>query len=154
MSFTDFTAKLSATPIPWYLARMLSWFLALNAVITGWDYMHTPATAPGATSLKMVVRLASLHTWGILFLAAGGVLVLGLIFKRHAAVWLGHFVCAVLYIGFTGATAQAVWQFSQTEAAKSSGSLWRAVTMSLAITAAHGLLCWARGPIPRRGDEQ
>jgi hypothetical protein len=152
LSLYDFTARLSATSIPWYLARMLSWFLALNAVTTGWDYMHTPGRTP--QSLTMVERLATLHTWGILFIAAGGILALGLLFKRHAAVWLGHFACAVLYVGFTAATAQAVWQVSHSPAAESSPSIWRAVTVSLAITAAHGILCWVRGPIPRRGDEQ
>jgi hypothetical protein len=152
VSLDDFKARLARTPIPWHLARTLSWFLAVNAVVTGWDYLHTPGRTP--QSLTMVEKLADLHTWGILFLAAGGTLALGLLFKRHAAVWLGHFVCFVLYVGFTVATAQAVWQFSQSRAAEMAPSIWRAVTMSLAVTVAHGILCLARGPIPRRGDEQ
>lgn len=152
MSLDDFRARLASTPIPWNLARTLSWFLAVNALVTGYDYLDTPGSSP--QSLKMVEEIASLHTWGVLFLAAGGVLSLGLLFKRHAAVWLGHFACFVLYVGFTVATAQAVWQFSQSNAADSMPSIWRAVSMSLVITVAHGVLCLARGPIPRRGDEQ
>lgn len=152
MSLADFRAMLATTPIPWYLARTISWLLALNAVVTGWDYLHTPGRTP--QSLTMVEKIASLHTWGILFMAAGGVLALGLLFKRHAAVWLGHFACAVFYVGFTAATAQAVWQFVHSAAAKTSGSIWRAVTVSLVITVLHAILCWVRGPIPRRGDER
>jgi len=152
VSINDFRALLATTPIPWYMARALSWFLAVNAAITGWDYMHTPGRAP--QSLTMVEKLASLHTWGILFTVAGGILAVGLLLKRHAAVWLGHFLCAVLYAGFTVATAQAVWQFSHTPEAKFTGSIYRAVTMSLVVTVAHVILCWARGPVPRRGDEQ
>jgi len=152
VSLKQFAARLAATDIPWQLARTLSWILALNAAVTGFDYLKSPGQTP--QSLKMVEQIATLHTWGILFLTAGGTLALGLLFKRHAAVWLGHFACAVLYVGFTAATAQAVWQFSQTPAANDTGSIWRAVTMSLVITVAHGILCWARGPVPRRGDEQ
>lgn len=148
MSISDFAARLDRMQLPWWAARTLSWFLAANALVTGWDYLHTPGRTP--QSLTMVEKLASLHTWGVFFLIAGGVLAAGLLLRRHAAVWLGHFLCAVLYVGFTAATVQAVWKFSTSGAAEYAPSIWRAVTMSLAVTVAHGILCAARGPVPRR----
>lgn len=152
MSITDFAARLATTAIPWQLARTLSWLLAVNAAVTGWDYYHTPPTT--ARSLTMVEQLATLHTWGILFMVAGGVLAAGLLLKRHTAVWLGHLFCAVMYVGFTAATAQAVWRIMNSDAGREQGSIWRAVTISAVLTVLHAILCYIRGPVPRRGDEQ
>lgn len=154
MGLSDFAAKLSATPIPWQLARTLSWILGGNAAITGLDYINTPETAPTARSLTIVERIATLNTWGIAFLAAGAVLTLGLVARRHAVVWLGHLMCSGLYGIFTIATAQAVIAFSRTPAEQAQGSIWRAITQSLVILALHIVLCFARGPVPRRGDER
>jgi len=151
MSLSDFAARLATTTIPWQMARFVSWVLALNTVVTGWDYYHTLPTT--TRSLTMVERLAPLSTWGLVFMVVGFILALGLLFQRHLAVWLGHLLCALMYVGFTIATAQAVWQFSQTPAGKD-GSIWRAVSTSLVLTALHAILCAVRGPIPRKGDKQ
>lgn len=152
MSITDFRARLHASEIPEGLVRILSGALAVNAAVTGWDYVHSPPRA--AATLKMVEKLATLHTWGILFLVAGGLLALGLVLRRHALVWFGHLLCSGMYVAFTVATAQAVWAFSHSPLARDTGSFWRAVSMSLVITVAHVVLCYARGPIPRRRDGQ
>lgn len=152
MSITDFRARLHASEIPESLVRILSGSLAINAAVTGWDYIHSPPKA--AVTLKMVERLASLHTWGVLFIVAGGMLALGLILRRHALVWLGHLLCSGMYVAFTVATAQAVWEFTHSPLGQAAGSFWRAVSMSAAITVTHVVLCYARGPIPRRGDDQ
>jgi hypothetical protein len=150
VSFSDISARLAATEIPWKLARTLSWFLAVNTAGAGWDYYHTPPTA--ARTLEMVERFASLHTWGILYLVSAGILMLGLLFSRHVVVWLGHLLGAGLYALFTVATAQTVWQLTRDDQIQV--SLWRFVTQSAVIAAGHVFLCWARGPVPRRGDEQ
>lgn len=151
MSINDFTARLATTGLPWYVARTLSWFTALNALVTGYDYMNTPADT--TRSLTVVEELASLHTWGAWYVAGGVILTLGLVMRRHFVVWSGHFLLAALYVGFTIATFQAVWDTMHSPQAKQLGSIWRAVTASLVITVLHIALCYIRGPIPRRGDE-
>lgn len=151
MSITDFTAKLSHLPVPWWLARAASWALAGYAIVTGIDYLHPPIRSGQA--LTMVERLASLHTWGIWFVISGAVLSLGLLLGRHAVVWLGHFACAILYFGFAAATLQAVWQY-QTSPVHPSGWIWRAAYVAFMIAIGHFMLAWFRGPIPRRGDDR
>lgn len=151
MSISDFAAKLSRTPVPWWLARAASWALAGYAVVTGLDYIDMPPTAPTAMSLKMVARLATMHTWGVWFIISGGVLAAGLLAGRHALVWLGHFACSILYFGFAGATVQAVWQYQHSPAAEVGGDIWRAAYVACMIAIGHFALCWFRGPIPRRG---
>lgn len=153
MSLDDFKARLAHTAIPWQAARGISWFLGVYAVVTGWDYLHTPTGAAGR-SLTVVERLATLHTWGILFIITGGVLMLGLAAKRHLLVWVGHFVCCILYAGFTIATVQAVLDvmLSPPPGATPS-SIWRAIPIALLPAVLHGLLCAIRGFVPRKGDE-
>lgn len=153
MSLNDFAAKLSHTPVPWWLARAASWALAGYAIVTGLDYLNTPRDAPGAVALRMVVRLASLHTWGIWFVLAGSILGLGLLLGRHALVWVGHLACTILYFGFAGATLQAVWNYQHSPLAQTGGNLWRAAYVAFMIAIGHAALCALRGPIPRRGDE-
>jgi hypothetical protein len=154
VSIRDFVARLSVTPVPWYFARALSWILAIHGLVTGWDYVHTPDTAVGARSLKVVVLIANLHDWGVAFLIVSGVLAAGLATRRHAAVWLGHLLSAGMYGMFTIATAQAVWEYSRTAVEDQQGSIWRAVSQSLVITVLHVILCIIRGPVPRKGDER
>lgn len=153
MSITDFAAKLAHTDVPWWLARSASWALAGYALVTGLDYLNTPPTADAVRSLKMVTQLASLNTWGWWYVTAGGILLLGLMTGRHVIVWLGHFVNAILYAGFTGATFQAVLDYQRSPIVGQQGWIWRAVFVALMITLGHGALCWLRGPVPRRGDE-
>jgi hypothetical protein len=152
VSIDDFAARLSHTPVPWWVARAASWALAGYAIVTGIDLLHPPA-AP-AFSLKMVERLASLHTWGIWFLITGSVLTLGLLVGRHVLVWLGHFACSILYFGFAGATFQAVWQYQHSPYASQGGWIWRAAYVALMIAVGHFALAWFRGPIPRRGEAE
>lgn len=152
MSLTQFAARLATTAIPWQLARFVSWVLALNALATGWDYINTPPTASAARSLTVVEKIATLHTWGILFLVAGGLLALGLLVKRHALVWVGHLFCAGLYVGFLTATVQAVLTYMQSDLAKVQGPIWRGITSAAVVTVLHVVLCWLRGPIPRKGE--
>lgn len=149
MSINDFAAKLSHTPVPWWLARLASWTLAGYAIVTGIDYLHTISVG---RSLTMVERIATLHTWGVWYLIAGGILAFGLLLGRHALVWLGHLLCAGLYGAFAAATLQAVLDFQRSPAA-ASGWIWRAAYVAFMIFAAHVFLCWLRGPVPRRGDE-
>lgn len=153
MSITDFRAKLSHTPVPWWLARAASWALAGYALVTGVDYLRTPPTAVAAKSLGMVVEIATLHTWGIWFVLSGALLMLGLAAGRHVAVWIGHLACTVLYTGFAAATLQAVWEYQASPAASTEGGIWRAAYVAFMIAVGHGALAWLRGPIPRRGDE-
>lgn len=154
MSIDDFAAKLAHTPVPWWLARAASWALAGYAIITGLDYLNTPTRPPGARSLTMVERLATLHTWGVWYLIAGGVLAIGLILGRHVVVWLGHFACSILYAAFAGATLQAVWEYQHTPTAGTNGWIWRAAYVAFMIAIGHFMLAWFRGPIPRRGEAQ
>lgn len=154
MSLHDFTARLATTGIPWYVARSLSFLLAGNALVTGWDYTHTPPDAQTAKSLRIVEEIATLHTWGIAFLIAGGLLALGLIARRHSAVWFGHLICAGLNGMFAIATAQAVWVYAHSPLSQTQGSIWRAVTVPVLITTLHAALCYIRGPVPRKGDER
>lgn len=152
MSFADFRAKLSATPIPWQWARFLSWVLAGNSLIWGWDLTHTP---PRVTkSLTIIETMASLHTWGKWFYVGGALLLLGLLIKRHLVVWIGHGVCAVLYLGFTVSTFQAVREAMANPAIAAQGSIWRAVANVGLCFVLHLVLCVIRGFVPRRGDEQ
>jgi hypothetical protein len=153
VSLRQFAARLATTPLPWQLARALSWLLTANAVVTGWDYLHTPASTPTARSLTMVERIATLHTWGIFFLIGGLLLALGLLARRHVLVWAGHLICSVLYVGFTAATVQAVIDYSRSPQS-AAGSILRAVTTSAVLTVLHIFLCYVRGPVPRIGDEQ
>ena len=150
MSIDDFAAKLSHTPVPWWLARAASWALAGYALVTGIDYLHTSQAI--GRSLTMVEKFATLHTWGIWYLMAGGILALGLLAGRHVLVWLGHLLCAGLYGAFAAATLQAVVEFQRSPQA-ASGWIWRAAYLSFMIFLGHIFLCWLRGPIPRRGDE-
>ena len=152
MSLDDFAAKLSHTPVPWWLARAASWALAGYALITGIDLIHPPSAAIPRT-LLMVEKLATLHTWGIWYLISGGLLALGLLLGRHVLVWIGHFACAVLYLGFAVATTQAVWDYQNSPAVQTSGWVWRAAYVSFMIAFGHAALCVLRGPVPRRGDE-
>lgn len=154
MSINDFGARLATTGLPWYVARTLSWFLAFNTLVTGWDYLHTPSDAAAARSLSMVIRLWDLHTWGSWYIAGGLLLLLGLTIRRHFVVWLGHFLLAGMYAGFTVATFQGVWVAMHSPMASQLGSIWRAVSTSVVITLLHIVLCYIRGPIPRRGDER
>lgn len=150
MSINDFAAKLAHTPVPWWMARVGSWLLAGYALVTGLDYLNTPSAI--GRSLTMVERIATLHTWGVLYLLAGGVLAFGLLIGRHVVVWLGHLLCAMLYGAFAAATVQAVAEYQRSPAAEA-GWIWRAAALAVLIFAAHVGLCWLRGPIPRRGDE-
>lgn len=152
MSIDDFAAKLSHTPVPWWLARAASWALAGYAIVTGLDYLNTPPSV--GRTLTMVERLATLHTWGICYIVSGSILALGLLLGRHAVVWLGHFACSILYFGFAGATLQAVWAFQTSPAADNSGWLWRFAYVAFMIALGHFMLAWFRGPIPRRRDDQ
>ena len=152
MSISDFVAKLDRLAVPWWVARTMSWCLAAHAFAAGWDYCHTPPAAAASKSLGMVERIATLQTWGAWFLIMGGVLVAGLIFTRHAVVWLGHFGLMILYAGFAVATLQAVYRYSGTPLEAQEGPIWRAVTSAFLLAAFHGLLCWTRGPVPRRGE--
>lgn len=151
MSINDFAAKLAHTPVPWWIARSISWFLAANAIITGWDYLHTPQRV--AKSLTVVEKIATIHTWGYWFLGCGLVLAVGLALSRHALVWLGHFALSLLYVGFTVATFQAVYNTMNSPEGNPTGSIWRAVSQSAVITALHVILCGIRGVVPRRGDD-
>lgn len=151
MSISDFAAKLSHTPVPWWMARAASWALAGYAFICGYDYLNTPPAV--GRSLTMVERIATLHTWGICFILSGGVLAVGLMFGRHAVVWLGHFACAILYGGFAGATLQAVWDYQHSPAVHTGGYIWRAAYLAFMVAIGHAALCALRGPIPHRGDE-
>lgn len=151
MSIDDFAARLSHTDVPWWLARAASWALAGYAIVTGLDYLNTPPAVGRA--LTMVERLAPLHTWGIWYLVAGGVLGVGLMTGRHVMVWLGHLLNAGLYGAFAAATLQAVWQYQHSPLAHQQGWIWRAAYISFMVFAGHVALCWLRGPIPRRGDE-
>lgn len=150
MSLNDFAAKLSHTPVPWWLARAASVALAGYAIVTGIDYLHTPART--GRSLTMVERIATLHTWGVWYVIAGATLGFGLLLGRHVIVWFGHLLCAALYGAFAAATTQAVLDFQQSPAA-ATGWIWRAAYVSFMIFVGHVFLCWLRGPIPRRGDE-
>src|SRR5690242_9364405 len=150
MSITDFAARLAHTDVPWWMARAASWALAGYAVITGVDYLNTPRQL--GRSLTMVEELATLHTWGIWYVAAGGILGFGLMIGRHAVVWVGHLLCALLYAGFAAATVQAVIEYQRSPAA-AQGWIWRAAYVAIMIAAGHGVLCYLRGPVPRRGDE-
>jgi hypothetical protein len=152
VSLSDFTARLAHTPVPWWLARAASWALAGYAFVTGYDYVHPPTRT--LRSLTMVEELATLHTWGIWFMVAGGVLALGLLSGRHAVVWLGHVACSVLYFGFAAATLQAVWQYQHSPAVQTGGYIWRAAYVAFMIAIGHFALAWFRGPIPHRGDER
>lgn len=148
MSIYDFAAKLAHTPVPWWMARVGSWLLAGYALVTGLDYLNTPPA--GGRSLTMVERVATLHSWGVWYLIAGGVLAFGLLIGRHAVVWLGHLLCAMLYGAFAAATVQAVVEYQQSPAG---GWIWRVAYVSVMIFGAHVGLCVLRGPVPRRGDE-
>ena len=150
MSISDFAARLSHTPVPWWMARAGSWLLAGYAVVTGLDYLHTPERI--AQSLTVVERIATLHTWGIWYIVAGGILATGLLTGRHSVVWIGHLLGAMLYGAFAAATIQAVMNY-QTGPEQSSGWIWRFAYVAVMVFAAHVGLCWLRGPIPRRGDE-
>jgi hypothetical protein len=152
VSIHDFVARLDRLNLPWWVARTMSWLLAVHAFATGYDYINTPEEAPQAKSLVMVERIATLHTWGIWYLLAGCVLVAGLLIVRHAIVWLGHFSLLVLYAGFAVATLQAVVKYSSSPAEAGNGPLWRAATAAFLFAGLHLLLMWARGPIPRRGE--
>lgn len=153
MSITDFTARLAHTDVPWWLARAASWALAGYAIVTGLDYLNTPASAPAVRSLAMVTRIADLHTWGVWYLVAGCILGLGLLTGRHVLVWMGHVAGTVLYAGFFAATTQAVVTYQQSPLADQQGWIWRAAFVALMIAVGHAALCVLRGPIPRRGDE-
>jgi hypothetical protein len=149
VSLDDFKARLAKTAIPWQAARALSWFLGIYAVITGYDYMNTPN--PVGRSLTVVERIASLQTWGIYFTVTGLMLLIGLATRRHLLVWLGHFVCGILYAGFTVATIQAVFEIMGSEAGRAQGSILRAIPAAVLPAALHGLLCAVRGFVPRKG---
>jgi hypothetical protein len=151
MSIDDFAAKLAHTPVPWWLARAASWGLAGYAIVTGLDYLNPPQQT--GRSLTMVEKLATLHTWGIWYLIAGGVLAVGLTLGRHVIVWLGHFACSILYFGFAVATLQAVWEYQHSPTAEAGGWIWRAAYVAFMIALGHFALAWFRGPIPHRGDE-
>lgn len=151
MSITDFAARLAHTDVPWWLARAASWGLAGYALVTGLDLLHPPS-APNRTQL-MVEKLATLHTWGIWFVVVGSILTLGLLAGRHFVVWLGHVVCAGLYMGFAIATTQAVWVYQHSPEVEAGGWVWRASYLSFMVAIGHAVLCWLRGPTPRRGDE-
>lgn len=153
MSIYDFVARLAHTPVPWWMARGASWVLATYAIVTGIDYLNTSPEASQAKSLVMVVRLATLHTWGGWFVISGVVLLLGLITSGHVLVWLGHFLCAILYSGFAAASVQAVFEYQSSPAASRDGWIWRAAYLAVMVALAHWALCWLRGPVPRRGDE-
>lgn len=153
MSITDFVAKLAHTDVPWWMARAASWALAGYAIVTGLDYLNTPVTAPAVRSLAMVTEIASLHTWGEWYLVTGGLLTLGLVTGRHVLVWAGHLISAVLYAGFAAATLQAVIKYQDSPSAAEQGWIWRVAYVGLLIAAGHVMLCWLRGPVPRRGDE-
>lgn len=152
MSISDFVAKLDRLAVPWWVARTMSWCLALHAFATGWDYAHTPSTASTSKALGMVERLATLHTWGAWFLIMGAVLAGGLVFTRHAVVWMGHFGLMILYAGFAVATLQAVYRYTGSPVQDQEGPIWRAVTSAFLPLIFHGLLCLTRGPVPRRGE--
>lgn len=152
MSISDFAARLSHTPVPWWLARAASWALAGYAVVTGIDYLNTPPQV--GRSLTMVEKLTTLHNWGVLYIVCGAVLVMGLLIGRHALVWLGHVACAALYSGFAAATLQAVWQYQHSPAAAQGGWIWRAAYVAFMIAVGHFALAWFRGPIPRRGEAE
>lgn len=132
------------------MARVGSWLLAGYAIVTGIDYLHPPVQA--FQNLKMVEQIASLHTWGLWYVVAGSVLMVGLTAGRHTVVWLGHLLCAGLYGAFGAATIQAVITY-QSAPVQPVGWIWRAAYVAVMIFAAHVGLCWLRGPIPRRGEE-
>lgn len=151
MSITDFTARLSRTPVPWWLARAASFALAGYAIVTGLDYINTPQQV--GRTLTMVERLATLHTWGVWYIVCGSSLGLGLMLGRRALVWLGHFACSILYFGFAGATLQAVWKFQHSPAAENAGWLWRFAYVAFMIAIGHFMLAWFHNPVQRRGEE-
>lgn len=137
--------------MPWWLARTVSWVLGINALVAGWDYLHTPQRT--AMSLTMVERIATLHTWGWMYVVASLILMLGLAVNRHALVWLGHFTLALLYVGFTVATSQAVWEIMTAPEPPPTGSIWRAIPAVALPAVLHIILCGMRGVIPRRGGD-
>jgi hypothetical protein len=152
MSISDFAARLSHTPVPWWMARAASWALAGYALVTGLDLLHPPPVT--GRTLLIVEKVASLHSWGVWYLICGGVLTAGLFGGRHIVVWLGHIACAGLHIGFALATLQAVWNYQhEPELVAVNGWLWRAPYVAFLIAFGHGTLAYLRGPVPRRGDE-
>ena len=151
MSITDFAARLDRLSMPWWVTRTMSWLLAFHALATAGDYLYSPPTADLSRSLTMVARIASIHTWGAWYLTFAIVLIAGLLVRRHTVVWLGHLGLSIMYAGFAVATLQATLNYAGTPLEETQGPIWRAVTSAFLLAGFHILLCWTRGPIPRRG---
>jgi hypothetical protein len=149
VSFSDLAAKLTEVEVPWWLLQLISWVLAMLAMVSGWDYTHIPDRAVTARSLTVVEQLWSMSIWGFLYYLSGSLLVLGLLIRRHVVVWLGHAMGVVLGVGFTIATTQGVIDFMSSTTAQSVGSFWRSIMYVLLPTILHGAVCVVLRPIPR-----
>ena len=85
--------------------------LIIIALVRGFDYL-TPRV-PRTAGTSAIEDALPLWGWGLLFAAPAAVLTLGVAFRVHRLVWIGHGVLAVIYlavmVGTTGEYLTHTW---------------------------------------------
>lgn len=82
--------------IPPWLTTALQVFLAVSALGRGVDYINDSRPQPG---LSVVEALLPLDTWGILFAAAGGAMLVGTAVRNLGTLVVSNTVGAALFAG-------------------------------------------------------
>lgn len=131
-------ARLTGTDV-----KAVVWILVIQSLARGYDYALGFRTRSVPISIEEAMPL---WVWGAIFFAGGLVLGLGMLFKIHPAVWLGH---AILWLGHL---ALFVGAFLDIFTNPLLGSI-RGSTVFLLTTVVHGFLMVRTGIRPLTHSE-
>lgn len=133
------TTKYRPAPISAYVVSFLTFFLSIDAIVRGFDYLTKSPTVNVQSALVVVEKIGSYETWGIGFLFSGMLLLVARIVGSHFFVWLGHGLLAILYVVLAMALMQG--------AIKSMDN-WR--TLSILLQAVvHLVIAFGMRPLPQ-----
>lgn len=120
-----------------------SWVLSIIAGIRGVDYLRS-RDIPLGPSLALVERSFPIVLWGSWFCAGAGILMMGLITRRHFIVWAGY---ATLFVGYTLLAVGLVVPFLPADIGARTGA------QTLYVGLVHFLLMIRTGAVPLKRSE-
>lgn len=107
VTFTErFTAKWKQGILTATDQKIILFAMLIQAVLRGTDYIR--GILPRGPEFTVLNLAFTPHIVGYWFIAGSLLIVLGIIFKRHIGVWLGHALLWIIYAGMSASAWAAV----------------------------------------------
>ena len=119
----------TGTSVPQVVVTAGTYFLAALAILMGAGYLSSPES----------------DWFGLPFFVGGFMLFTARVCRSHFFLWLGHGICGAFYTVLSLALYQQVFDDSFAD---------RASLSATAIAAAHLILCFSMGPMPKEWFEE